>query len=91
MILSRGNELQASSVAIAPSSSLYPDREKWSNILVTFSFTSSPSLLSLLEIGIAGAHQLENASLAVQLCRQWLKSMSMWNEGEESVSRHGNY
>ncbi|XP_019858163.1 PREDICTED: folylpolyglutamate synthase, mitochondrial-like isoform X2 [Amphimedon queenslandica] len=70
VILSRGKELQASSVAIAPASSLYPDREKW-------------------KIGIAGAHQLENASLAVQLCKQWLKSMSKWNEGEEPLNDEG--
>jgi folylpolyglutamate synthase len=30
------------------------------------------------DIGIAGNHQFENASLAVQLCRQWMTEMRKW-------------
>lgn len=39
-----------------------------------------------IDVGIAGNHQLENASLAVQLCRQWMKEMGTWKE----ASCHGN-
>lgn len=50
-------------------------------------FSSALPLLKTLspptDVGIAGAHQLENTSLAVQLCRQWLKDMGRWEEEKE--------
>ena len=41
-------------------------------------------------IGISGDHQLENASLSVQLCRQWMKDMDMWSSQEEEEKSNGN-
>ena len=40
----------------------------------------SYSLISVL--GLAGEHQLKNASLSIQLCRSWLQTKGRWRDSK---------
>ena len=67
----RAEALGAEFLAIVPHPDAYP--KPWSRLQISLTGAPFTSALSCLELSLAGRHQDWNASLAVQVCREWLK------------------